>query len=139
MSVHSHGCSYYFLSDKLTTKTPGFVSLPKVVSKAKSNKPLSSMGIRRSPRLSNQDNYHHIQLDDTPRKRKRQQVSRAEEVVNADADIALDVLPNTSTGTTAPVPLKTLQSWGIQCGLSPGEMIDDLLLAKKNHDVDHNP
>jgi hypothetical protein len=97
------------------------------------------MGIRRSLRLSNQDNYHHIQLDDTPRKRKRQQVSRAEEVVNADADIALDVLPNTSTGTTAPVPLKTLQSWGIQCGLSPGEMTDDLLLAKKNHDVHHNP
>ena len=111
------------------------VCLPTVVSRAKSNKPLSSVNIRRSPRLNNsQDGFQHTQLEGTPRKRRRQQVTPAG---------AGDILPKLSLDDPpkptdelmpAPVPLDILQSWGLQCGVPPSEVAPEALLADKSDD-----
>jgi hypothetical protein len=45
--------------------------LPKVVFKKKANKPLVTTATRRSYRLNNMDVYKHVQLEDTPRKKRK--------------------------------------------------------------------
>ena len=35
---------------------------------------------------------------------------------------------NEETGETGPVPLSVLQSWGINCGITPSELSNDALM-----------
>ena len=55
----------------LPPRPAGKMSLPLVISKSKPNKPLSSLGSRRSPRLNNTEGYQFVQLEGTPRKKRR--------------------------------------------------------------------
>ena len=111
----------------LPPRPAGKVSLPTMVSKAKSNKPLSSLNIRRSPRLNSLEGFQHTQLDGTPRKRRRQQVTAA-----SVKGLSIDEPPKpTDDLMPAPVPLDILQGWGLQCGVSPSEVTPKALFADK--------
>jgi len=108
----------------LPLKHTGKVSLPEVVSKSKLNKSLTIATSRRSPRLNRTEGFLHVQLAGSPNKRRKCQV-----VVVPTAGPSCDNPPKPSDeAPPAPVPLEIMQSWGLQCGVPPGEMAQDALL-----------
>jgi hypothetical protein len=107
------------------------MSLPKAVSRKKANNPLVTTAIRRSSRLNNMDGYKHVQLEDTPRKKRK--------VVTAPVSHSLEPPPpKPSEGIPPPVPMETLQSWAIQCSVPPSEVTLDVLLSNVSNDEDNS-
>ena len=112
----------------LPPRATGKVSLPTLVSKTKPNKPLSTTASRRHPRLHTPEGFHHVQLESTPRKRRRLPTS---------TDFSLDAPPKpTDVVLPAPVPLEILQGWGLQCNVPPSEVTQDALLKEKMQNED---
>jgi hypothetical protein len=95
-----------------------------VVSRKFPRKPLVTQATRRSNRLQTPEGLKHIQLDKTPRK-KRKAVAPA---------LSLDQPPKPSEEISAPVPLETLQEWGLQCNVSPSEITPDALMTRNSYD-----
>jgi hypothetical protein len=103
------------------------LSLPKTVSKRNSKKPLVTQGCRRSSRLNISEGFKHSQLPDrTPRKKKK--------VLDSAALRLLDNPPRPSEVVPAPVPIETLQRWGLFCNVSPSELTADELMTRKTND-----
>ena len=89
------------------------------------------MVARRNPIIHNKEGFQHIQLEDTPRKRKRQHIL----VTNAPV-LSLDNPPKPDDAVKlALVPLDVLQGWGQQCGVPPSEVAPEALLAEEVPDV----
>jgi len=89
----------------------GNVRLPSVPSARNRSTPVTEAAVRRSPRLR-AENYTHVWLHrDTPKKRK----------------IAAISISN-SEGQAGPVPMATLRSWGLDCGVAPSELTDEALM-----------
>jgi hypothetical protein len=103
------------------------LSLPKTVSKRNSKKPLVTQGCRRSSRLNSSEGFKHSQLPDkTPRKKRK--------VLDSAALRLLDNPPRPSEVVPAPVPIETLQHWGLFCNVSPSELTADELMTRKTND-----
>jgi len=112
-----------------------FMSLPKAISKSRSRKPINLEACRRSPRLQNQSGYMHTSLENLPKKRRLGSASTS----TSDSSTScfnLDAPPSLTDGIPPPIPLKTLQDWGIQCSVPPSEVTDDQLLSSKSQDAD---
>jgi hypothetical protein len=100
------------------------LSLPKTVSKRNSKKPLVTQGCRRSSRLNISEGFKHSQLPDmTPRKKRK--------VLDSATLRLLDNPPRPSEVVPAPVPIETLQQWGLFCNVSPSELTADELMTRK--------
>jgi hypothetical protein len=103
------------------------LSLPRTVSKRSSRKPLVTQGCRRSSRLNISEGFKHSQLPDkTPRKKRK--------VLDSAALHLLDNPPRPSDIVPAPVPIETLQQWGLFCNVSPSELTADELMTRKTND-----
>ncbi|CAN6196796.1 unnamed protein product [Urochloa humidicola] len=121
------------------------VSLPTLVSAENETVPLVTSTVRRSPRLNkSSDGYKHCQLVSTPRKKRKGKGSQSmtrnsqeEQVAEHQAQDkgkspvkALKNLKITEDEVQGPIPMETLKGWGVECGVSPGEITEDLLLHK---------
>jgi hypothetical protein len=95
-----------------------------MVSRKFPRKPLVTQATRRSNRLQTPEGFKHIQIDKTPTK-KRKVVAPA---------LSLDQPPKPSEEIPAPVPLETLQEWGLQCNVSPSEITPDALMTRNSDD-----
>ncbi|CAO2144855.1 unnamed protein product [Urochloa humidicola] len=118
------------------------VSLPTLVAGDNDAVPLVTSTVRRSPRLNkNADGYKHCQLGDATRKRKKGQgnvLSKkgkqtvVDNTIGSTDDLArpqaLKDIPVTQAELEGPIPMEMLRGWGIDCGVSPSEITDDLLL-----------
>jgi hypothetical protein len=114
-------------ASSVSQRTRKALSLPKTVSKRNSRKPLVTQGCRRSSRLNIFEGFKHSQLPDkTPRKKRK--------VLESAALHLLDNPPRPSEIVPAPVPIETLQQWGLFCNVSPSELTTDELMTRKTND-----
>ena len=68
-----------------------------------------------------------MQLDNTPRKRKKLHAS-----IPQVAGPSLDLPPKpTDDSLPAPIPIEVLRGWGLQCNVPPSEVTQDALLKEK--------
>lgn len=86
------------------------MSLPTLVSNP--SMPLVDRRNRRSNRLSARKNGYY-QLDQDPSKQHWVTAVKIDE----------------TTKTKAPIPISTLQEWGIDCGVTPSELTEDVLMT----------
>lgn len=78
---------------------------------SRSSTPLVETSVRRSPRIRGEkDGFMHVHLG----KRQRREVPTLS-------------IP-TPDGNPSPIPTSMLRSWGIDCGVAPGELSDEVLL-----------
>jgi len=95
---------------KLPRRPRKFVSLPSTLSSTSS--PLLESSVRRSSRLNKNDGFCAVRLEREPAKKRKINIVRIDD----------------HTGEAGPVPLAVLQSWGIDCGITPLELFDDTLM-----------
>jgi len=62
--------------------------------------------------LNKNDGFRAVRLDREPAKKRKISIIQI----------------NEETGETGPVPLSVLQSWGINCGITPSELSNEVLL-----------
>ncbi|CAL5065434.1 unnamed protein product [Urochloa decumbens] len=108
------------------------VSLPTNVAEGGNIVPLTNEGMRRSPRLNTTDGYKHCQLEDMPRKRRR---GAANKGVSGTVQQKPIELPVKHDKAKSPIPLDVLKGWGVDCGVPPSEVTDDLLLQGSSSTV----
>ena len=78
--------------------------------------PLVESSVRHSTRLNNaKEGFHFrtIRLDGEPSKKRKKPAV---------------VLIDEATGQAGPIPLEILQSWGIDCGIAPAELSEDVFM-----------
>lgn len=95
---------------QLRRELPNVMSLPTFISDPAT--PLVDRQARRSSRLSARK-QGFFQLDQEPSKRHQVTAVKIDE----------------ATKTKAPIPITTLQEWGIDCGVAPSELTADALMA----------
>lgn len=85
--------------------------LPSVASKRSPAKPVLDRTVRRSPRL-NTAGYSHAWLDREPTKKRK----------------ITTLCISDSEGQHGPILIATLQAWGVDCGVAPGELTEEALM-----------
>ncbi|CAN6300043.1 unnamed protein product [Urochloa humidicola] len=112
-------------------------SLPTEISDDNRNTPLVDDKLRRSPRLNKDlDGYQHCQLVDAPRKKRRGPVNKTSTKLNQTQNSAnslpvpLEIPAVKQNEVQSPIPIDVLKGWGVECGVPPSEITDDLLLQK---------
>ena len=109
----------YTRGRKRKVARPGNLSLPNTISNPATS--LVESSVRRSSRLNKADGFCAVRLEREPARKKNISIIQIDE----------------QTGRTGPVPLAVLQSWGINCGLAPGELTNEgLMLEPSNDQVD---
>jgi hypothetical protein len=96
------------------------LSLPTTASVSNPTMPVVDMVNRRSQRLSAKKAGFSYRLDKNPSKKRK--------------ITALQI--SSINGEEGPVAIATLQSWGVQCGVDPGDLTEEALLqapAEGNH------
>lgn len=103
------------------------MSLPTAVSIQSPSTPLVETSARRSLRQKKgnqqgfkgtKDGFPHTWLEKNPT--KRQKVT------------ALQI--NSQTGEVGPIQIDTLRSWGVECGVEPGDLTDEVLMEAPAND-----
>jgi hypothetical protein len=95
---------------KKTVRASNVVSLPLRIADPAS--PLVETSVRRCTRLKRTDGFCEVRLSKEPNKKQKICVIEIDE----------------KTGKTGPVSLPVLQSWGLNCGVAPGELSEDALM-----------
>jgi len=75
---------------------------------------LSENSVRRSARLNKAEGFCAIRLEREPAKKRKISIVQIDE----------------KTGEARPVPLAILQGWGINCGLAPSELTNEVLMQE---------
>jgi hypothetical protein len=89
------------------------MALPDVASVSDARTPLVERSVRRSSRLSiGNEGFCPVRIEKEPSKKTKNWLVRI----------------NEETGETGPVELAVLQGWGINCGVDPGDLTEDVLL-----------
>lgn len=80
--------------------------------------PLVETSVRRSTRFSSRKGgFHKVRIEEEPSK-KRNKIGA--------------VLIDDATGEAGPIPIEILQSWGIECGIAPGELSQEAVMQAPN-------
>ncbi|CAN6361595.1 unnamed protein product [Urochloa humidicola] len=109
------------------------VSMPTTVSQNGETIPLTTEGLRRSPRLNKiADGYKHCQLEDSPRKKRKRAASKPAGVEGSEQQgtSVTQTLQVPDEPMRGPIPTDVLKKWGIECGVPPTEITEELLLQK---------
>lgn len=94
------------------------MALPDVASVSDARTPLVERSVRRSSRLSiGNEGFCPVRIEKEPSKKTKNWLVRI----------------NEETGETGPVELAVLQGWGINCGVDPGDLTEDVLLQAPPH------
>ncbi|CAN6173140.1 unnamed protein product [Urochloa humidicola] len=110
------------------------ISMPTAVSVTSETVPLVAKELRRSPRLNkNADGYKHCQIEDSPRKKRKgaNSKSTSTEVSRKQDPSSLQALQVPIAAEEGPIPIEVLKKWGVECGVPPEEVTEDLLLQKR--------
>lgn len=110
------------------------MQLPASLSSAVEGRPMVVSQVRRSPRLSKgKEGYKHCRLEDMPKKKRRNTAKGpGSEVLAPLPSVKEGLMPEDVQG---PIPMETLQEWGVECGASPREVTDALLLKERSSTV----
>ena len=104
------------------------LSIPVTVSKRPGSKtPLVDAMVRRRSRLNPlaKDGYQIVKIREPAPKKRRTAVK-----------IDLDTPPQDVFDAVNPIPLDTLQEWGVNCGVAPEELSEDALMQGRHNDQD---
>jgi hypothetical protein len=102
--------SFFSKNSRKKRERSGKISLPAGVSHPAI--PVGERSVRRCSRINKTAGFCPVRLEKEPTKKRKIGV----------------VQINESTGKTGPISLALLQSWGIDCGVAPGELTLDKLL-----------
>jgi len=95
------------------------VALPTLVSASSMSTPLIQSSVRCNRRRSNKEGYCTVKLANVPSKKCK----------------AFVVMIDEATIQDGPIPILVLQEWGINCGVAPSELTEDVLMQAPNDQV----
>ena len=101
------------------------LSIPVTVSKRPGSKtPLVDTMVRRRSRLNPlaKDGYQIVKIREPSPKKRR-----------TAAKIDLDTPPQDVFDAVNPIPLDTLEEWGVNCGVAPAELSEDALMQGRHN------
>lgn len=106
--------------EELPSQMGSFLALPTVISASDPRIPLVDRVVRRSPRLNRSleasEGAPHFRISYKPHKKHK--------------TVKVEVLKiGEHEYRSTPIPIASLQSWGIACGLAPMELTDDALIT----------
>jgi len=105
------------------------LSIPVTVTKRPGYKtPLLDTTVRRRSRLNPlaKDGYQIVKIREPAPKKRRTAVK-----------IDLDTPPQDVADAVNPIPLDTLQEWGVNCGVAPEELSEDALMQGRHNDQEY--
>jgi hypothetical protein len=106
--------------EELPSQMVSSLSLPTVISASDPRIPLVDRVVRRSPRVNRNleasEGAPHFRISYSPTKKRK--------------TVKVEVLKiGKSEYRSTPIPIASLQSWGIACGVAPMELTDDALMT----------